>query len=264
MIKLAVAGAVGRTGRCVVECAVRDDRFEVVAALTHANCPSCGTIVQYADTPIGVTSGLDKNCDVLVDFTVAGGTIAWLHECLERGIPLVTGSTGHSPDQLAEIEAAASKIPIVKAANFSVGINLLLNLVGKVARELGDDYDIEIVEAHHRHKVDAPSGTALALLAELLEATGRTKDADAVFGRQGQTGERPKGQIGVHAVRMGDIVGRHEIHFSGPGESLVLTHKAHSRDTFAAGAIRAVAWIIGKPPGLYTMRHVVGENPVSD
>jgi len=263
MIRLAVAGAVGRTGRCVVERAVRDDRFEVVAAMTHANCPSCDAIVQYADKPITVTSDLHETCDVLVDFTIADGTIAWLRKCLERGIPLVTGATGHSPDQLAEIESAVSRIPIVKAANFSVGINLLLNLVGRVARELGDDYDTEIVEAHHRHKVDAPSGTALALLDEWLEATGRTRDADAVFGRQGQTGERPTGQIGVHAVRMGDVVGRHEIHFSGPGESLQITHTAHSRDTFAAGALRAAAWIINKPPGLYTMRDVVGENAAS-
>ena len=160
---------------------------------------------------------------------------------------------------------------IVKAANFSIGMQALLNVVGRVAVELGEEYDVEIVETHHRHKIDAPSGTALTIVAEIQKALNPSREreradpvasplvggAGLVFGRQGTVGERPKGQIGVHAVRMGDIVGQHEIHFSGPGETITIRHTAQSRETFAAGALRAAAWVIGKPPGLYSMRDVL-------
>ncbi len=256
MMKLAVAGAVGRTGRRVVELAVRETRFEVTAALTGEECPRRGSNLEFDGVRIPVTSEWKHPCDVLVDFSVPQGTTAWLAMCLDRGIPMVTGVTGHSADQLAAIETASGVIPIVKASNFSIGVNLLLDLVGRVAKELGDEFDAEIVETHHRHKVDAPSGTALAILDEILSATGRTREEDAVFGRHGQTVERPKRQIGVHAVRGGEIVGAHEIHFHGLGETLTLSHTAHSRDTFAAGALRAAAWVVGKSPGLYAMRDV--------
>lgn len=245
----------GRTGRRVVELAVRDSRFEVAAALTGADCPHAGSILEFDGAEIPVTTEWQHPCDVLVDFSVPEGTAARLVTCLDRGIPMVTGVTGHTADQLAAIESASRVIPIVKASNFSIGVNLLLDLVGRVAKELGDDFDAEIVETHHRHKVDAPSGTALAILDEILSATGRTRK-DAVFGRHGHTGERPKGQIGVHSVRTGEIVGAHEIQFSGLGETLTLAHTAHSRDTFAAGALRAAAWVVGKAPGLYAMRDV--------
>jgi len=255
MIRLAVAGAAGRMGRCVLELAARDSRFEIAAAIDLG-----------AQHPVPA-------CDVVIDFTDAAGTMEWLKTCETRRLPLVIGATGHDEAQLARITQVARSIPIVKAANFSVGMQVVLGIVGRIAAELGDEYDTEIVETHHRHKIDAPSGTALALLAEAqrgaeqnLEhkgAGGRVASpllsvATVVFGRHGQVGERPKGQIGVHSIRMGEIVGQHEIHFSGPGETITIRHTAHSRETFAAGALRAAAWIIGKPPGLYSMRNVLG------
>ena len=267
MIRLAVAGAMGRMGRCVIDLASRDPRFEVAAAID-----------------LGTPQTLPE-CAVLIDFTNAGGSMQWLPMCQARRIPMVIGATGHDDQQLTRITQAAGAIPIVKAANFSLGIQVLLNLVGKIATELGDEYDVEIVETHHRHKIDAPSGTALTIVEHINRAFGAPRSEDlgrpseqnrdrkgagehvasplvggatVAFGRHGKVGERPKGQIGVHSIRMGVVVGQHEIHFSGPGETVTIRHTAHSRETFAAGALRAAAWIIGKPPGLYSMRNVLG------
>lgn len=257
MIRVAVAGAGGRTGLCVVRQALRDDRFEMVAALTAASDPRCGSTVSVENTQVELVADLRAEADVLIDFTLPEGTMAWLDRCVDRGLPMVIGVTGHDEEQLERIRTAAGTIPIVIASNFSIGINLLLELVGRAAAALGPDYDVEIVEAHHHHKVDAPSGTALSL----VEAVQRAKEAQGrpgnpVFGRHGRVGARPPGEIGVHAVRMGELVGSHEIHFSGPGETVTLRHTAHSRDAFATGALRAAAWVLGRPPGLYAMRDV--------
>ena len=262
MIRLAVAGAAGRMGRCVLELASRDPRFEIAAAIDRD-----------AELTLPV-------CDVLIDFTDAEGTIAWLDECTERLVPIVIGATGHDERQLARIAEVARAIPTVKAANFSIGMQVVLNAVGRIAKELGEEYDIEIVETHHRHKIDAPSGTALTIVERIIEGrTLRTRSASdgpgvdplarargsdstasqVVFGRHGRIGERPEGQIGVHAVRMGEVVGQHEIHFSGPGETITIRHTAQSRETFAAGALRAAGWVVGRPPGLYSMRDVLAE-----
>lgn len=259
MIRLAVAGAAGRMGRCVADLASRDSRFEVAAAID-------------LDTPQALPA-----CAVLIDFTNAEGTISWLETCETRRIPIVIGATGHDVRQQARINEAARNIAIVQAANFSVGMQAVLNVVGKILTDLGDEYDIEIVETHHRHKIDAPSGTAKSILKQIVAARPiRTRSASdgpgvdplagvlgsdstpVVFGRSGKVGERPKGQIGVHSIRMGDVVGQHEVHFSGPGETITIRHTAQSREMFAAGALRAAAWIIGKPPGLYSMRNVLG------
>ena len=273
MIKLAVAGAAGRTGLSVLKLAARDQRFEIVAALTKLGCNSTGTSVRAGDRRIVITETLDGQCDVLVDFAVAAGTMAWLGVCKERHIPMVIGATGHNDQQLATIGEAAKHIPVLKATNFSLGIQAVMKVVGSLARELGESYDVEIVEAHHRFKVDAPSGTALTLVEAIWAARGspqhpallvkpalpgQAECGDIVFGRHGQVGERPAGQIGVHAIRMGDAIGQHEIHFSGPGETVTIRHSVHSRDTFAAGALRAAAWIVGKPAGLYGMADAVG------
>ncbi len=251
MIRVAIAGACGRTGRSVIEFAASDDRFEIAGALTSRGCSDAGTTIRVANQDILITDALEAECDVLIDFSIPAGTMAWLEVCREKAIAMVIGVTGHSDDQLARIHEAGELIPIVKASNFSIGIQTLLEVAGSLAKKLGDKYDAEIVEAHHRHKIDAPSGTALALADAIATATGRSRN-DVVFGREGRTGERPKGQIGVHAIRMGDIVGQHEVHFSGPGETITLRHAVHSRDPFAAGALRAAAWIIKKPPGLYS------------
>jgi len=257
MIRLAIAGAAGRAGRCVVDQAAGDDRFEIAAALTGPGCSMSGKALRVGDREVVVTETLDVSCDVLIDFTVAAGTMAWLEVCTKRRTPMVIGATGHDNRQLAKIEEAARAIPILKATNFSVGVQVMLGVVGRLAKQLGEAYDVEIVEAHHRHKVDAPSGTALTLAEAIAAATGRTTKEEVVFGRHGLTGERPRGQIGVHAVRMGDLVSSHEVHFSGPGETLTLRHTAHSRDTFAVGALRAAAWIVRKPPGIYAMHDLL-------
>lgn len=257
MIKLAVSGAAGRTGRAVLAMALADEQFEITAALTEPADPFAGSSIRIGDGEVLVVKTLDVPCDVLVDFSVAAGTMAWLGVCRERGIPMVIGATGHDDDQLARIRRVADAIPVLKATNFAVGIQAILNVIGRLATELGEAYDTEIVEAHHRHKVDAPSGTALTLAEQIARAKGGDSKSELVFGRRGQVGERPTGQIGIHAVRMGEGVGWHEVHFSGPGETVTIRHAAHSRDTFAAGALRAAAWIIDKPPGLYSMRDVI-------
>jgi len=262
MIRLAIAGATGRTGRRVVQQAAGDERFELIAALSIPDDPLCGGRARVDGTEVPVTSTLCDRCDVLIDFTLPTGTMHWLDHCLEHATPMVCGVTGHTDEQSARIRQAGETIPILHASNFSIGINLLAGLVGKVAAELGTAYDVEIVETHHKRKVDSPSGTALTLVDAILAKTERSREDNVIWGRQGKTGQRPAGQIGVHAVRMGDIVGRHEIHFSGSGETITLRHEAHSRDAFAAGALRGAAWIVGKPASIYTMRDVIAEQNI--
>jgi len=195
---------------------------------------------------------------VLIDFSSPAGTAHWLEHCITYRRAIIIGTTGHTPEQLARIEAATSSIPVLKASNMSVGVNLLFKLAAQVAAVLGDDYDVEIVEAHHRFKADAPSGTAITLRDAIIQATGRDPDEDVVYGRHGNTGQRPQRQIGVHALRLGDTVGEHEIHFGNLGETITLKHSAHTRDTFVQGALRAAAWLAGKPAGRYDMHDVLG------
>jgi len=255
---LAVAGASGRMGRCVLELACRDPRFQIAAALTRSDDSRAGVSCAIGEVEVVLLKDLRAPCDVLIDFTVGDGTLVWLETCVARRIPMVIGATGHDEPALVQIREASRTIPVVKDANYSTGIHALLAMLGPLVRKLGDGYDIEIVETHHRHKLDAPSGTALLLLDEILRANGRTRDGHVLFGRSGRSEERAKGQIGVHAVRMGEIVGRHEIHLSGPGETLTLIHAAQSREAFAAGALRAAQWVVGRSPGLYSMRDVLG------
>jgi 4-hydroxy-tetrahydrodipicolinate reductase len=242
-------------GHCVLELAACDDRFDVVAAITKSGCPMVGKRLSVGSKDLLITTTLEDECDVLIDFSIAEATSQWLEICKGRAVPMVIGSTGHTDAQLTEIKLAASECPILKASNFSVGIQAVLGLLGRVKAELGDAYDVEIVESHHRHKVDAPSGTALAMLDEL--GVGATVPIEVVFGRAGNVGPRPAGQIGVHSVRLGEVVGQHEIHFSGPGETVTIRHTAHSREAFAAGALRAAQWIVGRPAGLFSMADVL-------
>jgi len=252
MIRLAVAGAKGRMGRCVLDLASRDSRFEIASALDRS-----------AQRTLPA-------CDVLIDFTLPAGTMAWLEVCRERRTPMVIGVTGHDERQSARIVEAARTIPIVQAANFSVGMNAVMGMLAQLVRQLGEGYDVEIVETHHRNKVDAPSGTTKTMVEQIIAgSTSRTRSASdgasvdpslVVHGRSGRVGERPRGQIGVHSVRMGEIIGSHEIHLSGPGETVTIRHTAHSRDTFAAGAVRAAMWIVDQPPGLYSMSDLIGRS----
>ncbi len=238
-----------------------DDRFDLVAALEAAGCPllgsDAGEVAGAGALHLPIQDRTDTEYDVLIDFSTASGTAHWLDRCLAARRPMVIGTTGHTPDQTDAIRSAGRTIAVLKASNMSLGVNLLMNLVGQVARILGDDYDVELVETHHRFKADAPSGTALALADAIVQATCREKH-DVVYGRQGIVGPRPRRQIGIHAVRMGDTVGEHEIHFGNLGETITLKHVAHTRDTFVQGALRAAAWIVDRPPGLYTMQDVLG------
>ncbi len=238
MINLAIGGSAGRMGQRLVALATHDPRFTVVGQYDRSHMPE------------------DETFDCLVDFSLPAGTRAFAERCQQRQAALVTGTTGLSAEDLAILRTASRDVPVLRADNFSLGVNMLLTLLPEVARRLGEAFDIEIVETHHRRKVDAPSGTAVALLDSILEATGATRD-DVIGGRSGHVGARPTGQIGVHAVRGGDIVGRHDVLFAGPGECISIQHEALSRDTFAAGALHACAWLTGKPAGWYSMADVV-------
>jgi 4-hydroxy-tetrahydrodipicolinate reductase len=261
--RLAVLGAAGRMGRAVI-LAANAAKLPVGAALEREGVPEVGRdALELAGLDArGVTITTDLAAaadafDVLVDFTRPEGTIAALEACLALGKGMVIGTTGFTPEQLARIEIAARRIPIVKAGNFSLGVNLCLQLLETAAAALGEDFDVEIVEAHHKHKVDAPSGTALMLGEAVARGAGKSLEQHAIYERYGHTGERPKGAIGFSTIRGGDVVGDHTVMFLGDGERVEITHKASSRLNFANGAVRAAGWLAGRKAGLYSMRDVL-------
>jgi 4-hydroxy-tetrahydrodipicolinate reductase len=248
-MKVAIAGAGGRMGRTLIEAVLADRELELAAALEAAGSPVVGT--EIGKTKVTSDAGMVALADVLIDFTRPEGTLAHL----KHARAMVIGTTGFSDAQKRSIGEAAKHIPIAMAANFAVGVNAVYKLAETAARILGDGYDVEIVEAHHRHKVDAPSGTALRL-GEVIAAVSKSKDF--VFGRKGDTGARPARQIGFHAIRGGDIVGEHTVIFAGAGERVEVTVRSQSRMTYALGALRAAKWLKGRPPGLYDMGDVLG------
>jgi len=262
MIRVAINGAAGRMGKRLVALCTEEADIAVAAALDARGHPMLG---RDAGEAAGVGSlGVPIECDwngdvdVMIDFSSPEGAMTRLKECIERVTAMVIGTTGLTPEQEARVAAAGEKIAVLQAPNMSVGVNLLFNLVGEVAKALGDAYDIEIVEAHHRFKKDAPSGTALRLAERICSATGRDAATDLVHGREGTVGERTRREIGIHAVRGGDIVGDHAVSFTTLGERIELIHRAHTRDTFAHGAIRAARFVAGKPAGNYCMNDVLG------
>jgi 4-hydroxy-tetrahydrodipicolinate reductase len=263
MTRIALAGAGGRMGRCILDLAARTPDIEIIAGLVAPSSPEIGRNVHAGDRNVVLTDKFEAACDALVDVSTPLGTTAWLGFCERRELPMVIGVTGHSTNQMDRIREAAHLIPIVFAANFSVGLNAILAVLEPLIRQLGNGFDMEIVETHHRNKVDAPSGTALAIVDELQRARGLKGGSQSglTFGRHGKAGPRPDVEIGVHAVRMGDVVGQHEIHLSGPGETITIRHTAHSRDTFAAGALRAAQWIVQQGAGFYSMRDVLAIEP---
>jgi 4-hydroxy-tetrahydrodipicolinate reductase len=261
---VAVAGASGRMGRMLIEAIENAADLRLAGALDVAGSASVG---QDASAFLGRASGTLITSDlaqglsgaqVLIDFTRPEGTLAHLAACRERGVNLVIGTTGFSDAQKAQIAEHARHIAIVMAPNMSVGVNVLLKLLDTAARALNEGYDIEIVEAHHRHKVDAPSGTALALGEAVAAALGRDLKACAVYGREGVTGERDPSTIGFATVRGGDIIGDHTVMFAGIGERVEITHKATSRAGFAQGALRAARFLAGRTSGLFDMNAVLG------
>jgi len=261
MIRVAINGAAGRMGRRLVALASAEDGMQVVAALEQAGHPDlgrdAGELAGCGHIGVTLSSEWRAAADVLIDFSTPGGTMLCLAQAVERGVAVVIGTTGLDEQQKQQITEAGKKVGVLLAPNMSVGVNLLFRLVGEVAAALGEDYDIEIGEAHHRFKKDAPSGTALRLAENICAATGREIAEDLVHGRQGLVGERRKKEIGMHAVRAGDIVGEHTVIFSTLGERLELTHRAHTRDTFARGALRAARFLAGREAGMYGMGDVL-------
>ena len=254
MIRIALCGALGRMGQAIAEAIAQQDDMQLIAAVESPNHPGLGTKVINA----GVVNNLEPviaTVDVVVDFTKPEGTTKHVTIAQDKKKPFVTGTTALSHDQITLLEKASQTIPIVFAPNMSVGVNLLYKLVEDASTILGDDFDVEISEIHHRYKKDAPSGTA-ARLAEVIARTKR--DSKTIHGRKGMIGERPINEIAVHALRGGDVVGEHTVVFAGIGERLEITHRAHSRATFANGVIRAVRYIMDKQSGFYSMSDVLG------
>jgi len=267
MIKVVIAGAGGRMGKALCRC-VLDGRvpgLELAGAVDRAGCPDqgkdAGLVSGAGEAGVQVTSELSvvREADVFIDFTVPAATVEHARRCAEAGTAMVIGTTGLSDDDRSVIHAAAREVPVVLAPNMSMGVNLLFALVEQAARMLkGRGYDIEIVERHHRHKKDAPSGTAIGLGEAAAAGYGWTLGEVARHGRQGMCGARPEEEIGMHAVRGGDFVGDHTVILAAEGESVELSHRATSRDTFAVGGLQAALWVNGRAPGVYTMKDVLG------
>ena len=263
-MKLVIAGAGGRMGRALIEAILGSEEFELSGALDVSGSPILGRDAGDAlGRPCGVRVVSDPaealaGADCLVDFTRPEGTLAYLEQCLKAGVRMVIGTTGFSPEQHGRIVAAAETIAIVLAPNMAVGVNLAFSLAETAARSLGDSYDVEIVEAHHRRKVDAPSGTALKFGEVIARALGRDLARSAVHGRKGDVGERDPKAIGFHAIRGGDIVGEHTVMFAGEGERVEITVRSSSRATYALGALRAARFLDKKARGLFDMKDVLG------
>ena len=242
-MKIAIVGAAGRMGKMLVALAEANSVLEVVAK-------------------VDVAEGYDKTwpagTEAVIDFSFHSAVPAFVAKAAEEGLAYVLGTTGLSAEEQQAVDAAAKRIPVVQSGNYSLGVNLLLNLVKTAAKVLGPEYDVEVVEMHHRHKKDAPSGTALMLAKAAAAGRGVDFDAAAVYGRKGIVGERPEGEIAVHALRGGSVVGDHTVMFAGEVERVELTHRAQSREAFAAGALKAAQWAVGRQPGIYTMRDVLG------
>lgn len=261
-IQLAINGAGGRMGRALIEACTENENTQLAAAIVRPRSSligaDAGEVAGIADLHIAVSSEVGaKPLNGWIDFTLPEGAMIGLSQCLHHKIPMVIGTTGFSTDQIRKIYEAGQNIPIVYAPNMSVGVNLCLNLLQKAAQTLGDDYDIEIIEAHHRNKVDAPSGTALRMGDVIAAATNTKLEDRAVYTRQGNMGERKPGSIGFETIRAGDIVGEHTVMFAGKGERIEIAHRASSRLTFARGAIRAAIWLQNQPPGVYDMGDVL-------
>lgn len=261
--RLAIAGVSGRMGRTLLEAIGLDAECTLAGAIDRADSPMTG---QDAGAALGARTGVVvtdhiesalRDADTLIDFTRPEASFMYLDACVTQQKSIVIGTTGFDAAGTARIQAAARQIPIVFAPNMSVGVNVLMKLAELAAQALHEGYDIEIIEAHHRYKVDAPSGTALGLGRTVAQALQRDLATCAVYGREGVTGERAADTIGFSTVRGGDIVGDHTLLFAGVGERIELTHKASSRATFAQGALRAAKWLQGRAPGLYDMRDVL-------
>jgi 4-hydroxy-tetrahydrodipicolinate reductase len=264
IVRIAVTGAAGRMGKTLIEAIQAAEGAQLTAAIERPDSSligsDAGELAGIGRNGVAVSADLNaviSDFDVLIDFTVPAATLANLAACAAHGKQIVIGTTGFSAEQKNYLLADSARTAVVMASNYSVGVNLCFKLLDIAARVLGDDVDIEIYEAHHRHKVDAPSGTALRMGEVVAEALGRDLDKVAVYGREGQTGARARDTIGFATVRAGDIVGDHTVMFAADGERVEITHKASSRMSFARGAVRAAQWLKSQPGGLYDMQDVL-------
>ena len=255
--RLTVFGAAGRMGRRILSLAVQGGNFEIAAAVDREGHPDtgkdAGILAGTDNIGVNLTSSYEGTCDAAIDFSLPEAAPKTLEYCKKAGAALVMGTTGLGKEQVKEVKTAAEQIPVIYGTNMSIGMNVLFGLVGRVARMLGDEYDIEIIEKHHRMKKDAPSGSALTLAENICAETGKDLDGSFIYGRSGKDVLRQKGTIGIHAVRAGDITGDHSVMFTTLGETVTLHHNAHSRDNFARGALAAAEWLSGRKPGIYTM-----------
>jgi 4-hydroxy-tetrahydrodipicolinate reductase len=264
MIKVIVAGAAGRMGSRLVALISNATALTLAGAIEGKGHPAVGDDVGEtagcgrAGIPItdDLTALLDRG-EVVIDFSSPEATLDHLRTVAQHRRAMVIGTTGFSASQLEELKSLASRVPCVLSPNMSVGVNLIYKVIGEMAKTLGDEYDIEVIEAHHRLKKDAPSGTALKIAEVLAKAVSRDLDQVGVYARKGLIGERKKGEIGIQTIRAGDIIGDHTVLFGGMGERIEVTHRASSRDTFAGGALRAAQWVVRQPPGLYDMMDVL-------
>jgi 4-hydroxy-tetrahydrodipicolinate reductase len=267
MLNIGVTGAAGRMGRTLITACTQHSDIRLAAAIERPGSSllgsDAGDLAGLGRLDVSLVDSLEDvigTIDTLIDFTRPEATLANLSLCVRHGKNIVIGTTGFEPEQKQQIRDAAGCIGVVFAPNMSVGVNLCLKLLNTAARVLGDDVDIEIIEAHHRHKIDAPSGTAIRMGEVIADALGRKLSDCAVYGREGHTGERDRNTIGFETIRAGDIVGDHTVLFAADGERVEITHKASSRLTFANGAMRAANWLRGQPAGLYDMQDVLGLN----
>jgi 4-hydroxy-tetrahydrodipicolinate reductase len=265
MIKIAVAGATGRMGSRITAISKEYGGLQLAGAFERKGHKDIGKdigpIVGIGDTGVKLVDSLESivgDIDLIISFTTVEASLEHLRLASSKGKAVVIGTTGFSKDNLKEVSELTKKIPCVMASNMSTGVNLLLKVLQDIARVLGDGYDVEIIEAHHRMKKDAPSGTALKMAQVISEALDRNLDEVAVYARKGIIGARTAKEIGIQTIRAGDIVGEHTVMFGGLGERIEVTHKVSSRDTFARGALRAALWVYGKPAGLYDMQDVLG------
>ncbi len=268
-VRVVIAGVAGRMGQRILAAVRGDDSCLVVGATERKESPhvglDAGLVTGAGPLEVQISGSLEAALDaakppaqVVIDFTTPAASIAHAKVCSEKGVALVVGTTGLSAQARADLAGAAQKIPLLMAPNMSAGVNMMFKLVAQAARALGKEYEIEIVEAHHHGKADAPSGTALRLAEVAADALGLDAEQAVVYARHGQIGPRKSGTIGVQTIRGGDVVGEHTVYFFGEGERLEVTHRASSRDNFARGAVRAARWLAGKPAGLYDMQDVLG------
>jgi 4-hydroxy-tetrahydrodipicolinate reductase len=260
--KLIIVGAAGKMGRRIISLSIDAGWFDIIAAVEAKGHPDigkdAGLVASAGPINVKVDSAYPAGADVVIDFSQPAAADKTIDYCLKGGVALVLGTTGLTEKHHEKIKTASAKIPVIYGTNMSVGMNVLFSLAGSLALMLGDEYDTEIIEQHHRFKKDAPSGSALTLAENICKATGKKFPDCLIYGRNGKDALRRKGTIGMHAVRAGDIVGIHSAIFSTLGETVTLSHTAHSRDTFALGALRAARWLVGKKPGLYSMADVLG------